>query len=590
MRQLRWVEAARAAEEGIHIGRTSHDLVLHSTFLLLRAEARAVLGDLAGAGTDIVDATGPHDEMPLDMLAEVHRVIGRTLAREGDRRGAAVAYRRSARILHAMGHLRGQHDVEAEAAEDRVSTTPDAAPGEIRPDLLLGRAMAALDQSARPDLLGAELLALARETGCTSAALVSRSATDLAVNGVTGWTEADAIAAAATAAAPIELGRWRDRDWMLIADVAPTVGAQTTWMAIRTLARAGAVLANTRRDARESKALWPIENPDTPSPGIFISEQMTELVRVAKKVAAVNYPVLITGETGVGKDVFAHIVHDSSGRAGKPFVPYNCATVPRDLLESQLFGHRRGAFTGADHASPGVIRTAAGGTLFLDEIGELPLDLQAKLLRFIENGEIHPLGEPQPIRVDVRIVAATNRDLDEHVREGTLRKDLFFRLQGVQLQIPPLRERREEIPRLAWHFLERCARTHQKGRLRLADDTMEYLVLYAWPGNVRELINEMQRMAAFAETDAVLMPQHLSTAITGSRRTRPASELDLHPTEVVVRVDQPMSAATEHLERTMVQYAMTQHRGNVEQVARALGLSRKGLYLKRRRLGLDIAV
>ncbi len=590
MRQSRWEEAAGTAEQGIHIGKTSHDRVLHSTFLLLRAEARAVLGDLAGAGTDILDATASHDEMPLDMLAEVHRVLGRTLAREGDRFGAAAAYRRSARILHAIGHLRGQHDVEAEAADDDVSTAADSASNEIRPDLLLGRAMAALDQAARPDLVGAELLALARETGCTAAALVSRSATDLSVDAVSGWTPAEATAAASSATTSLALGRWRDRDWTLIADVAPTVAAQATWSAIRTLARAGTVLSDARRDARESKALWPIENPDTPSPGIFISEQMIDLVRVAKKVGAANVPVLITGETGVGKEVFAHIVHAASGRAGKPFVPYNCATVPRDLLESQLFGHRRGAFTGADHAAPGVIRTAAGGTLFLDEIGELPLDLQAKLLRFIENGEIHPLGEPQPLRVDVRIVAATNRDLDQQMREGTIRSDLFYRLNGVQLQIPPLRERREEIPRLALHFLERCGRTHQKGRLRLADETMEYLVLYAWPGNVRELINEMQRMAALAETDAVLMPEHLSAAISGSRRTRPASELDLRPTEVVVRVDQPMSAATEHLERTMVQYALTQHHGNVEEAARALGLSRKGLYLKRRRLGLDVAV
>jgi two-component system response regulator HydG len=176
----------------------------------------------------------------------------------------------------------------------------------------------------------------------------------------------------------------------------------------------------------------------------------------------------------------------------------------------------------------------------------------------------------------------------QQVREGTIRSDLYYRLHGVGLQIPPLRERREEIPRLALHFLERFARTHQKGHLRLADDTMEYLVLYAWPGNVRELINEVQRMAALAETDAVLMPEHLSAAITGSRRTRPASELDLLPTEVVVRLDQPVSAATDHLERTMVQYWMKHHGGNLELVAKSLGLSRKGLYLKRRRLGLDV--
>jgi DNA-binding NtrC family response regulator len=358
-------------------------------------------------------------------------------------------------------------------------------------------------------------------------------------------------------------------------------------MAVRSLCASGLALANARRDAKEREALWPIDNPDTQSPGLFNGEQAQELLRVARRVAASDSLVLLTGETGVGKDVLARIIHDASRRAGRPFVPFNCSAVPRDMVESQLFGHRRGAFTGADHASPGVIRAAEGGTIFLDEIGEVPLDLQPKLLRFLDHHEIHPLGEPQPSKIDVRVVAATNRQLDDLVRDGRFREDLYYRLLVIQLPVPPLRERREEIPGLAEHFLTRFSRENHKGRLRIADETMEYLVLYAWPGNVRQLMNEMRRMATLAETDSVLMPEHLHEVIVSTRRTRPASERDLAPTEVVVRLDQPLAAATEHLERALIQYAMKQCEGRFEQVSQMLGLSRKGLYLKRQRLGLE---
>jgi hydrogenase-4 transcriptional activator len=257
------------------------------------------------------------------------------------------------------------------------------------------------------------------------------------------------------------------------------------------------------------------------------------------------------------------------------------------MIDAQLFGHRRGAFTGAVEHAPGVVRTAAGGTLFLDEIGEAPLDIQPKLLRFLESGEIHPVGEPQPSKVDVRVIAATNIDLDAAVSSGRFREDLFYRLNIVRLQLPPLRERRVEIPVFAQHYLRKHARELNKGDLRLAEETMEYLLLYRWPGNVRQLANEMRRLAALAEIDAVLMPEHLSPDIVASRRTVPASERMLDSNEVVVRLDQPVAAATEHLERAMLQYALTASGGRIEETARRLGLSRKGLYLKRLRFGLE---
>ena len=257
------------------------------------------------------------------------------------------------------------------------------------------------------------------------------------------------------------------------------------------------------------------------------------------------------------------------------------------MLDSQLFGHRKGSFTGATDHFPGVIRATAGGTLFLDEIGDTTLEVQPKLLRFLESHEVHPVGEVQPVPTDVRVIAATNADIDALVAGGRFREDLFYRLNIVRLHVPPLRERRVEIPAFASHYLQKHAQEYRKGDLRLAEETMEYLVLYRWPGNVRQLANEMRRLAALAETGAILMPEHLSANIAASRRTIPASERVLDPTEVVVRIDQPVPAAVQHLERVMIQYALRASGGRVEEAAAMLGLSRKGLYLKRRRYGLE---
>jgi DNA-binding NtrC family response regulator/tetratricopeptide (TPR) repeat protein len=606
-RLRRWSEAKIAVAEALSAPSIATDRQLSSLLLLLRAEALASQGDFDGASRDILAAFGGTDEPPLEVLAEAHRVLGRALALEGDGAGAEVACRQGARVFRAIGHLRASEEVEAQGAPllaaapaghqplGPTAGVPPAVgvfPVGPRPDLVLRHVSALVDHAARPDLLGPAVRDLASAVGCASAAAVFSIGPqgDRQLEHVTGWTAREAAAAdAAPDPPPLALGSWRDREWHLVARVAPTVADRSGWLAVHRLARASVALAAARREAREREALWPIDNPDTPVPGVFVSEQMRDRLRLARRLANTNVLVLITGETGAGKEVFARVLHDSSARAGKPFVPFNCSAVPREMLESQLFGYRRGAFTGAQDAFPGVIRAAAGGTLFLDEIGEMGLDVQPKLLRFLESGEIHPLGEPQPVRVDVRVVCATNRDLDALVREGRFREDLYYRINVVHLDVPPLRERREEIPAIVEHYLERFAREHHKGRLRVADETMEYLVLYGWPGNVRQLMNEMRRLAALAETDAVLMPEHLDRRITAARRTRPAAERELLPTELVVRLDQPLAAATEHLERAMIQQAMAACDGRVEQVARRLGLSRKGLYLKRQRLGIDQA-
>ena len=220
------------------------------------------------------------------------------------------------------------------------------------------------------------------------------------------------------------------------------------------------------------------------------SERMLDLIKTIRRVAPSNLTILITGETGVGKELFARALHLASPRKDRTFLPFNCTAVPKDMIDSQLFGHRRGAFTGAHEEGLGVIRAAAGGTLFLDEIGEMSAEAQPKLLRFLESGEIHPLGEPKPTTVDVRIVAATNANLDQLVSDGKFREDLFYRLNVLPIHIPPLRERREEVPALVEYFLERFGREMQKPMLRVADETLEYLLLYRWPGNVRQLANE----------------------------------------------------------------------------------------------------
>jgi transcriptional regulator with PAS, ATPase and Fis domain len=230
----------------------------------------------------------------------------------------------------------------------------------------------------------------------------------------------------------------------------------------------------------------------------------TELSRLVGSGAT----VIITGESGVGKEVVARAIHDLSDRSAKPYVAFNCATVPRELFEGQLFGYRRGAFTGASADHPGVIRAATGGTLFLDEIGELPLDIQPKLLRFLENGEVFPLGERRPLRVDVRVLAATHRNLGELVRTGKFREDLYYRLQVVPIHVPPLRDRREDVPVLARHFLREL--TRQGEPPVLAPDALSALSAHSWPGNVRELRNVIERSMAFSPTPSVLRAEHLN--------------------------------------------------------------------------------
>jgi DNA-binding NtrC family response regulator len=290
--------------------------------------------------------------------------------------------------------------------------------------------------------------------------------------------------------------------------------------------------------------------------------------------------VLITGESGTGKDLVARAIHAGSPRGGAMFLPYNCTSATRELADSQLFGHRRGSFTGAISDQPGVIRSAAGGTIFLDEIGDLPLDVQPKFLRFLEQGEILPVGETRPTRVDVRVVAATNADLEQRVTQGRFREDLFYRLSVIRIHVPPLRDRREEIPHLSTFFLRESCERLGKGEVRLSPETLDLFDAYSWPGNVRQLRNEVQRAVAMAARGGVITPDQLSPMFAGTSDA-PAPRRARNVT---------LPAAVERLERELIEGVLERTSGNVSQSARALGLTRRGLYLKMERLGIDYKV
>jgi hydrogenase-4 transcriptional activator len=248
------------------------------------------------------------------------------------------------------------------------------------------------------------------------------------------------------------------------------------------------------------------------------------------------------------------------------------------------FRYRRGAFTGAVSDSPGVIRSAAGGTLFLDEIGDLPLDIQPKLLRFLQEGEIQPLGEQRPTKVDVRIIAATNSDLDEMVKDGRFREDLYYRLNVIRLRVPPLRERRSEIPTLVNHYISHYAAKFGRRDIRITPETIDLLMVCEWPGNIRQLVNEIQRIMARAEDGTLITPEHLSPELKHTSApistTATSNVASFGSLANYAPENSSLPDAVEDLERRMIADALRRHRGNISRAARELGITRRGLQLK----------
>src|ERR1043166_6064604 len=327
---------------------------------------------------------------------------------------------------------------------------------------------------------------------------------------------------------------------------------------------------------------------------IHSSPAMTQLVEEVHKIRSSDVTVLVTGESGTGKELVARAIHAISSRRAKVFVPFNCTAVPKELSEGYLFGYRRGAFTGAISDSQGVIRTAAGGTLFLDEIGDLPLDVQPKLLRFLQEGEIQPLGEQRPSKVDVRIIAATNTDLEDMVAQGRFREDLYYRLNVIRLRVPPLRERRSEIPTIVNYYVNHYSAKFGRKDIQITPQAVDLLMVSDWPGNVRQLCNEIQRTVARSEDGAVITPEQLSPELkrTSSPTTPSAASIATMPTTTtnLQRAGTgTLADALAEVERRMIADAMRRHNGNISRAARELGLTRRGLYLKLERHDLSVS-
>jgi transcriptional regulator with PAS, ATPase and Fis domain len=319
---------------------------------------------------------------------------------------------------------------------------------------------------------------------------------------------------------------------------------------------------------------------------VAASRGMRSVLDQIRRIRSSDVTVLITGESGVGKELIARAIHHESARRAKTFLPFNCAAVPSELVESRLFGHRRGAFTGASSDRTGIVRAAEGGTLFLDEIGEVSLEIQPKLLRFLQDHEIQPLGEDRPVTVDVRVVAATNRNLEDFVAERRFREDLYYRLNVIRVNIPPLRERREDIRLLAERFLaEVCER--EKRVAALSPEALERLESFAWPGNVRQLRNEIERAVAMVEDDGVVLAEHFSPEIARAATTAPRRQVEVPDAVLGALGQENLEAAVEAVERHFVSRALERYGGNITHAARALGLSRQGLLLKKKRLCLD---
>ena len=593
-RQGRWHEAAELVTQVGGTIPTPPDSSMQARLTLAKAEIYLTVGRIEEANQILLEAANRLESLSLEHQGQLERLLALHAARRSPR-DAPSHFERASRILVKTGSRVDRLRVLDEYSSFLAGWSSSRA---LEEGLVSQRApsdsrhsfarLAALDRlSGDARLLGMEAFWLFAESGeDVNIALVTddgpRERIVLALPRPSSWFSRVSQDSQRLC---IHLGH--APVWRLYVQPARE---HTLSIVCRTLAKVVQSIAETgepNREAVAGRAPGVTPGIDTEGDPVFVSESMDAIVRSVSRVASTTLPILITGETGTGKEVLARLIHRRSSHSSGPLVAFNCATVPKELLDSQLFGHRRGAFTGAHRDFRGVIRSAEGGTLFLDEIGDLSRDAQPKLLRFLESGEVHPLGESRPTRAHVRIIAATNAPLDMLVVDGRFRQDLLYRLNAVHYELPPLRQRREEIPALVEHFLTRSAAEFQKGRVRLADEALDYLLLYSWPGNVRQLANEIRRGVALAEPNDVLRPEALSPEIVPRQdHERPAPARQISD-GILVRLDQPLDAATDQLEHAMLAYALRATGGKLDAAAHRLGLSRKGLYLKRQRLGIE---
>jgi DNA-binding NtrC family response regulator len=347
----------------------------------------------------------------------------------------------------------------------------------------------------------------------------------------------------------------------------------------------GKALGQQAKDAEEPRAA----RGESARNLVGSSSKIGEVIEIIDRVADTPSTVLIRGESGTGKELVA-MVHEGSSRKDKPFIRINCAAIPPTLIEAELFGHEKGAFTGAVTSKPGRFELAHGGTLFLDEIGELPVEMQVKLLRALQESQFERVGGIKTLHVDVRLIAATNRDLEAAIESGGFREDLYYRLNVVPIELPPLRDRAEDIPLLVVHFLEKFNERLNKNVERLSEGALEVLAAYAWPGNIRELENIIERTLLFADGEVVekgdLPPDLVARAQPGAT-ARVSELLAERPAEGEgVSMKDIVRQATAEIEKDLIVRALEETGGNVTHAARHLKISRKSLQIKMRDLGL----
>ena len=526
-----------------------------------------------------------------------HFALGRLASRVGARSQAEHQFALAASLFESLGAARDLAETRKAALQLPSTESTERLISSIDADDAVVRRL--VDAAAFPELLGHETAAAVRDTLDADCAVVFVSPPEGDLR-LVAWTGGDAERARTIAmravgrshgtGSVISQPTGRDADGpRFVAILSPRPIAEPQRRRLRMIAAIAAqgfdLCAARQRPSAPAEIAH--EQPLEPLlPGFLCaSPAMMKVVEHIQRLQGNELTVLITGESGTGKELVARAIHVGSLRSSAVFLPYNCTTTTRELADSQLFGHRRGSFTGAVNDQLGLVRTAAGGTLFLDEIGDLPLDVQPKLLRFLEQGEIMPIGETRPQRVDVRVIAATNADLEQRVAEGKFREDLYYRLTVIRILIPPLRDRREEIPHLTSLFMREVSERLSKPDVFLMPDTLELLAQYWWPGNVRQLRNEIQRLVALSRPGQGIGPEHLSPEITSAAIRQHA--IGQGPSAAARLPVTSLADAVDGLEREIIEATLHQSSGNISEAARSLGLTRRGLYLKLRRLGFE---
>jgi len=556
---------------------------IRTALLCAKARALARQGRHAHAEATLALAVRACPRGAVDPLIVLEATKALAFSLRGDLTRGSVHFDRALAASRAIGHKlheswidRQQHSVRRETRE--TVHVPRAQASVTDTAMLLSDVATMLGAGHSIDLLAHRMAAILQ--GTTIGARVdveSESGCEYQAEPTAAWeAEADGTYRI----------RLRGSDRRVVINVAgvQSIDEISLLKSVADLAQAAVNRTADTENEDEDQNLWPRAAVPHGEDAVFRSPRMAELLKIAIRLADTDLPVLISGETGTGKEVIARLIHEHSAVKRGPFVAFNCSSLPRELVESQLFGHRRGAFTGALDSFPGVVRAAERGTLFLDEVGDLDPAIQPKLLRFLERTEIHPVGEARPQQVNVRIIAATNADVDHLVDQGRFRRDLFYRLGVAHLSLPPLRERKDEIPALAALFLTRFTRECQRPGVRLGDDFIAALLLYDWPGNIRQLANEVRRVVAMAHDGETIRSGALSPDILSQWNARPIAPPPAP--SVTIRLDQTLALATEELERAFIERALESAGGKVSEAAQLLGLSRKGLFLKRRRRGL----